>query len=86
MRSHSPISDSNSRGVGNGLVSSSETAELLDAGEVDSAIQDSDDDFLGDFFPHILHEPHIPVPIAMVNRRPTGSKPFRPPADGLHTY
>ncbi|KAF8264927.1 hypothetical protein EI94DRAFT_1737335 [Lactarius quietus] len=73
MRSHSPISDSNSRGVDNGLVSSSETAELLDAGEVDSTTQDADDDFLADFFPHILHEPHIPVPIAMVNRRPTGT-------------
>jgi hypothetical protein len=27
----------------------------------------------GDFCPHILHDPHDPVPIAVVNRWPTGS-------------
>lgn len=69
----------------NGLVSSSETAEPLDAGQVDSRAQGSEDDFLGDFFPHILHEPHMSVPIAMVNRLPTGSEPFRSTADVLHT-
>lgn len=70
--------ESNSHDVDNGLVSSSKAAEHLDPGGVDSTSSGSDDDFLGDFFPHILHEPHIPVPIAMVNRRPTGSEPFRP--------
>lgn len=28
---------------------------------------------LDDFEPHLLHDPHEPVPIAMVNRRPRGS-------------
>lgn len=70
--------ESSSQDVDNGLVSSSKAAEHLDPGGVDSTSSGSDDDFLGDFFPHILHEPHIPVPIAMVNRRPTGSEPFRP--------
>jgi phosphatidylserine/phosphatidylglycerophosphate/cardiolipin synthase-like enzyme len=69
----SPVPDRSSHGVDNGLVSSSENAELLDAGEVDCTAQSSDDDFLDDFFPHILHEPHKPVPIAMVNRGPTGT-------------
>jgi hypothetical protein len=79
-----PASESNSRGTGNGLINSSENAELRDAGEV-SSTRGSDDDFLGDFCPHILHEPHKPVPIAMVNRRPTGSELFRSTADVLHT-
>ncbi|KAH9968566.1 hypothetical protein BJV74DRAFT_784951 [Russula compacta] len=34
--------------------------------------QDDDDDSWSDFRPHILHEPHAPVPIAVVNRPPTG--------------
>lgn len=33
------------------------------------------DDTWSDFRPHILHEPHQPVPIALVNRWPTGSEP-----------
>ncbi|KAI9430801.1 hypothetical protein H4582DRAFT_2013996 [Lactarius indigo] len=85
--SYTPTSDSNSRGTDSSLFSSfgtpdtsaatkdggSETA-LQDAREVDSTTQGSDGDFsLGDFCPHILHEPHKPVPIAMVNRRPTGT-------------
>ncbi len=95
--SYSLVSDSNPRGTDNGLVSpfgtrntspaskggGSDTAGLQDAGEVDSTTQGSDGDFLGDFCPHILHEPHIPVPIAMVNRRPTGSEPFHPTANVL---
>ncbi|KAI9461909.1 hypothetical protein BJY52DRAFT_1257542 [Lactarius psammicola] len=85
--SYSLASDSNSRGTNNSLVGSfgtrkmsaaskgggPDTAGLQDMGEVDSTTQGSDGDFLGDFFPHILHEPHTPVPIAMVNRRPTGT-------------
>jgi hypothetical protein len=74
----SPASDSNFSSGDNGLPSLTETAELLDAGEVDSAAHCSTDDFLDDFFPHLLHEPHVPVPIAMVNRGPTGSEPFVP--------
>jgi hypothetical protein len=90
--SYSLAPDSNSSGADSGLASLSgrfdsgaaakgggpETADLQDAGEVDSPspTQGSDGD-LGDFCPHILHEPHIPVPIAMVNRRPTGSELFR---------
>ncbi|KAH9003737.1 hypothetical protein EDB86DRAFT_2889505 [Lactarius hatsudake] len=83
--SYSPASDSNSRGTDGSLFSSFGTPDtsaaikggdyetaLQDAREVDSTTQGSDDD-LGDFNPHILHEPHIPVPIAMVNRRPTGT-------------
>jgi hypothetical protein len=33
------------------------------------------DDTWSDFRPHILHEPHQPVPIAFVNRWPTGREP-----------
>lgn len=73
----SPASDSNFSDVGSCPLSLTETAELLDAGEVDSAAQCSNVD-LGDFSPHLLHEPHEPVPIAMVNRGPTGSEPFVP--------
>ncbi|KAL5511953.1 hypothetical protein ACEPAH_5172 [Sanghuangporus vaninii] len=32
-----------------------------------------DDDSLDDFQPHIIHSPHDPVPIAMVNRLPKGT-------------
>lgn len=95
---HSPASDSNSRNADNGIASPSESPDssaatkvggseiggLQGAGEVGSTTRDSDDDFLGDFCPHLLHEPHRPVPIAMVNRRPTGSEPFRPTADVPH--
>jgi hypothetical protein len=35
-----------------------------------------DGDTLSGFLPHILHEPHEPVPIAIVNRSPTGSEHF----------
>ncbi|KAH9967378.1 hypothetical protein BC827DRAFT_587889 [Russula dissimulans] len=35
--------------------------------------QDDGGDAWSDFLPHILHDPHQPVPIAMVNRLPTGS-------------
>jgi hypothetical protein len=38
--------------------------------------QDDDGDIRSDFRPHLLHDPHQPVPIAIVNRCPTGSKPF----------
>jgi hypothetical protein len=31
-----------------------------------------------DFCPHILHKPHDPVPIAIVNRSPKGSESFAP--------
>lgn len=34
----------------------------------------TDDDSMDEFRPHILHAPHGPVPIAMVNRMPKGSK------------
>ena len=33
-----------------------------------------DDDLLDDFRPHILHKPHPPCPMAMVNRAPRGSE------------
>jgi hypothetical protein len=36
------------------------------------------DDTWSDFRPHILHEPHRPVPMAVVNRCPTGSAPSLP--------
>jgi hypothetical protein len=35
-----------------------------------------EEDMLSDFRPYILHEPHNPVPIVMVNRSPTGSEHF----------
>jgi hypothetical protein len=94
--SYSLAPDSNSSGAGNDLASpsgspdssaamggGSETADHRDARRVDSTSQGSDGD-LGDFCPHLLHEPHIPVPIAMVNRRPTGSEPFPPTAVAPH--
>lgn len=37
-----------------------------------------DDDSMDDFQPHIMHAPHDPVPIAMVNRPPRGSE-YRTP-------
>jgi len=37
--------------------------------------QDNDRDIRSEFCPHILHEPYHPVPIAVVNRCPTGSRP-----------
>lgn len=84
MGSQLPASDSNSRGMDKSLVSSSENAGPLDAGDANST-RGSDGDFLGDFCSHILHEPHRPVPIAMVNRRPTGSELFRSITDVLQT-
>lgn len=39
-----------------------------------------DDEYLDDFKPHILHSPHAPVPIAMVNRAPRGSEYLFPAA------
>ncbi|KAI0295123.1 hypothetical protein B0F90DRAFT_1638400 [Multifurca ochricompacta] len=39
----------------------------------DSHVQGDDGSISRDFCPHILHEPHKPVPIAMVNRCPTGT-------------
>jgi hypothetical protein len=44
-------------------------------GAADAATpQGGGDDTWSDFRPHILHEPHEPVPIAAVNRWPKGSK------------
>ncbi|KAI0061253.1 hypothetical protein BV25DRAFT_770703 [Artomyces pyxidatus] len=49
-------------------------AEHLNAGNIVlEATVDDDDDLLSDFRPHILHEPHPPCPIAMVNRNPVGT-------------
>ena len=39
-----------------------------------TTLSGDDDDTWGDFRPHLLHDPHHPVPIAVVNRWPTGSK------------
>lgn len=36
-----------------------------------------DNDELDDFSPHVLHKPHTPFPIAMVSRKPHGSKSYR---------
>jgi hypothetical protein len=33
-----------------------------------------DNDQLDDFSPHVIHQPHKPFPIAMVNRKPHGSE------------
>jgi hypothetical protein len=33
-----------------------------------------DNDQLDDFSPHVVHQPHKPFPIAMVNRKPHGSE------------
>jgi hypothetical protein len=35
-----------------------------------------DGDIRSDFRPHLLHDPHQPVPIALLNRCPTGGRPF----------
>jgi len=35
--------------------------------------KDDDGDIRSDFCPHLLHDPHQPVPIAIVNRCPTGT-------------
>ncbi|KAI0050745.1 hypothetical protein FA95DRAFT_1535710 [Auriscalpium vulgare] len=52
-----------------------EIARRLNIGKNDLAatVEDGDGSVLSDFRPHILHEPHAPCPIAMVNRNPTGT-------------
>lgn len=49
-------------------------AQHLNAGNIDLSASAADDDTMGEFRPHILHAPHDPVPIAMVNRPPIGSE------------
>ncbi|KAI0270588.1 hypothetical protein BC834DRAFT_1011250 [Gloeopeniophorella convolvens] len=41
--------------------------------ELEATVRDGDGITLDDFRPHILHEPHGPVPIVMVNRNSTGT-------------
>jgi hypothetical protein len=59
-----------------------------DAGALSEAwatVEDSD--HLDTFAPHVLHKPHKPFPIAMVNRRPHGSECFNFEFDvGVLTY
>ena len=57
----------------------SEAVTLLDTRRSDEATAPLDgsshDETSSNFCPHILHEPHQPVPIALVNRLPSGSEP-----------
>ena len=55
-----------------GTATLSKTKELIP----ESKSQGDDGDIRSDFRPHLLHDPHQPVPIALVNRYPTGSRPF----------
>ncbi|KAH9952788.1 hypothetical protein BGW80DRAFT_1452006 [Lactifluus volemus] len=66
--------DTCSIGVGSGSTSI-EAGLLPDMRAFDgqgTAQECGEEDMLSDFRPYILHEPHNPVPIAMVNRSPTG--------------
>ncbi|KDQ09583.1 hypothetical protein BOTBODRAFT_178962 [Botryobasidium botryosum FD-172 SS1] len=59
-----------------------EITKLLNAdGKYDATTAPNDEASLDDFMPHIMHEPHDPVPIAMVNRHPQG----KPCNTGEHT-
>jgi hypothetical protein len=67
--------DTISTGVGSGSTSMG-AGPLPDMRAFDSqgpAQECGGEDMLRDFRPYILHEPHNPVPIVMVNRSPTGS-------------
>ncbi|KAI0317533.1 hypothetical protein OF83DRAFT_1171920 [Amylostereum chailletii] len=45
----------------------------LNFGKLDLEATVKDSDILNEFRPHILHEPHAPCPMAMVNRQPIGT-------------
>jgi hypothetical protein len=57
-------------------VTAAEVAKRLNIGKVqlDATVEDAG---VADFKPYILHQPHPPCPIAMVNRKPAGSECFR---------
>jgi len=63
--------------IGNTSNCAKNAATLMDTKSTDHhpTSQDDGGDAWGDFRSHILHDPHQPVPIAMVNRHPTGSGP-----------
>jgi hypothetical protein len=46
----------------------------LNEGNPKAAAATDDYSIMKDFRPHILHRPHKPCPIAMVNRQPRGSE------------
>lgn len=52
-----------------------EISKHLNAGNMDVLGTAEDDNALEDFSPHIMHQPHKPFPMAMVNRHPRGSEP-----------
>lgn len=46
----------------------------LNEGNSEATATTEDESLVKDFRPHILHQPHKPCPMAMVNRKPRGSK------------
>ena len=84
-RSHSSALDSPARHEDGGLVLNlskehdTSNADDTSNGAAGSTTPPADgNETWDDFRPHILHDPHDPVPIAIVNRRPTGSKSSLP--------
>ena len=72
----SQINQSNSYSVSQSTQSKAALiAKHLNTGKIDldATVDVDDEDDMDGFRPHILHHPHSPCPIAMVNRRPTGS-------------
>ena len=75
-RSQLSASDNTTRHKDGGLVfnSLSERHTSKNNASNGTTLPDDGTETWDDFRPHILHDPHDPVPIAIVNRWPTGSK------------
>ena len=84
-RSYSSALDNPARHEDGGLVlnlsnehGTSNTDNTCNGVAGSATLPGDDNETWDDFRPHILHDPHDPVPIAIVNRWPTGSKPLFP--------
>ena len=83
-RSHSSASDNTARHKDGGLVFNSSSERYTSNNNASNGAANSTTlpgdgvETWDDFRPHILHDPHDPVPIAIVNRWPTGSKSLSP--------
>lgn len=72
QQSHDGVADGGEKKTNENLAAA--IAQHLNAGDTDLEASAADDETMGEFRPHILHAPHDPVPIVMVNRPPTGSE------------
>ena len=71
LENQAPTSTSHSH---NNRVLASKISDHLNAGNMEFDPTVDDDETITAFQPHILHKPHKPFPVAMVNRYPKGSK------------